>query len=346
MISIEELLTPISPDKPCGDDCSLSPDFLQLETLLRSKQETMLAKEADKAEEPNWSEIEEVCLRLLSYSKHLHVAVVLSLAWLQSRGLPGFHAGTTLLRGLLEHYWEPVYPLLDPEDSNDPTERLNIISALTRPAGTLGDSLKFIVRLRQAPVVYARDQAITTSDIIKAESNTPNARSLADTKNAISAANPAQTQAIFEALDGILDDVREIEAALGRVTEPQFHQSWKYLSDTLEDIKRRLSRYATQAASPAPAHEKATAMSQPSEERTSGGISAANGIDTREDVIRALDLICGYYSRHEPSSPIPLLLQRAQRLVNKDFMEIIKDLSPDSLKPLKVIVGETTKDAG
>jgi len=63
-------------------------------------------------------------------------------------------------------------------------------------------------------------------------------------------------------------------------------------------------------------------------------------VQSRRDVSRAIDSICGYYSRFEPSSPIPLLLRRAQRLVDKDFMAIVNDLTPEALGQLKVIVGE------
>jgi type VI secretion system protein ImpA len=46
-------------------------------------------------------------------------------------------------------------------------------------------------------------------------------------------------------------------------------------------------------------------------------------------VIDALDRICAYYAEHEPSSPLPVLLQRARRLVGKSFIEIIEDVAPD-----------------
>jgi type VI secretion system protein ImpA len=53
-----------------------------------------------------------------------------------------------------------------------------------------------------------------------------------------------------------------------------------------------------------------------------------------------LDQICDFYSRSEPSSPVPLLLKRAQRLAKMSFFEIINDLTPDSISQLKVIAGK------
>jgi len=62
-------------------------------------------------------------------------------------------------------------------------------------------------------------------------------------------------------------------------------------------------------------------------------------IRSREDVILALDKICQYYDRYEPSSPLPLLLKRAKRLANKTFLEIVKDLTPDALAQIQALGG-------
>ena len=65
----------------------------------------------------------------------------------------------------------------------------------------------------------------------------------------------------------------------------------------------------------------------------------AGEVNTREDVIRVLDKACDYFSRHEPSSPVPLLLRRAKRLVSKGFMDIIQDIAPDGVNQIKAIAG-------
>jgi type VI secretion system protein ImpA len=52
-----------------------------------------------------------------------------------------------------------------------------------------------------------------------------------------------------------------------------------------------------------------------------------------------LDTIVRYYERSEPSSPVPLILKGAQRLVNQNFVEIAKALNPDTIEKLKEIAG-------
>ena len=61
-------------------------------------------------------------------------------------------------------------------------------------------------------------------------------------------------------------------------------------------------------------------------------------IRSRDDAIRVLDQICEYFRKNEPSSPVPLLLQRAKRLLSKDFMEILRDPRIGPIIPDRVII--------
>jgi type VI secretion system protein ImpA len=46
-----------------------------------------------------------------------------------------------------------------------------------------------------------------------------------------------------------------------------------------------------------------------------------------------------YFRRNEPSSPIPLFVDRAKRLVAKDFLEVLADIAPDALAQARVAGG-------
>ena len=48
----------------------------------------------------------------------------------------------------------------------------------------------------------------------------------------------------------------------------------------------------------------------------------------RDEVIVAIEAICRFYAQAEPSSPVPLMLRRVQAWVNKDFMELIREIVP------------------
>ena len=66
----------------------------------------------------------------------------------------------------------------------------------------------------------------------------------------------------------------------------------------------------------------------------------ANGpVTSRHEVVAALDRVLDYYSLHEPSSPVPLLVGRAKRLVSMTFLDAIKELAPGGLKELQAVSG-------
>jgi type VI secretion system protein ImpA len=70
-----------------------------------------------------------------------------------------------------------------------------------------------------------------------------------------------------------------------------------------------------------------------------GSASYTGEIKSREDIVRLLDKACEYFKRNEPSSPVPLLLQRAKRLISADFMEVMRELAPDGLSQAKKNAG-------
>ncbi len=149
---IEELLKPISPEQPCGPDLSNDGRFDELETILKGKPEVDFGNIKKPAEPPDWRELEQKSAEFLRQSKHLRVAMMLGSSLLKTGGLTGLRDGLQLIRSLVEQYWGSIYPLLDPEDNNDPTYRLNLLAALTAPRGSVTGWLAIIDNLYIAPL--------------------------------------------------------------------------------------------------------------------------------------------------------------------------------------------------
>ncbi len=63
-------------------------------------------------------------------------------------------------------------------------------------------------------------------------------------------------------------------------------------------------------------------------------------INNNQDVIKTLNLVCDYYRKNEPSSPVPMLIERAIRLVGKSFMDALKDIAPTGIDEAKIIFGK------
>jgi type VI secretion system protein ImpA len=70
------------------------------------------------------------------------------------------------------------------------------------------------------------------------------------------------------------------------------------------------------------------------------GSSGANGgaaneqarryyhVELRSQAIALLDQVQQYFRRSEPSSPVPMLCQRARALAERDFMGVLRDVLP------------------
>jgi type VI secretion system protein ImpA len=62
-------------------------------------------------------------------------------------------------------------------------------------------------------------------------------------------------------------------------------------------------------------------------------------INSRDEVVKCLDLVVSFYDRTEPSSPIPHLARRVRKMVHMDFVELMEDLAPSGLKEFRLLAG-------
>jgi type VI secretion system protein ImpA len=74
-------------------------------------------------------------------------------------------------------------------------------------------------------------------------------------------------------------------------------------------------------------------------EAEQGGVQPVGGtVRNRDDVARVLDLVLDYYRRHEPSSPVPMLVERARGWIGLDFMAVLEDIAPSALVDAQAIL--------
>ncbi len=328
--TVDSLLEPISADNPCGEDIGYDPQYLELDTLIQGKPETQFAP----AEEPDWKAVMERCIALFAKSKDLRVSVRLCLGLLKTEGLPGFRDGLLVLKGLIERYWEPVFPRLDPDDGNDPLERVNILSSLSTPAGTFGDPLKFLSRLRQVPLSESPQMGrISLAQVSGVTAPGAEAISPAQAQGAFRSTPPEKLRAIYESITGAQGAVRDIDDLLTKAVGSSRAVAFDSLASLLKELQKTLAPFAA----PNESVETEAAASADGGQAVGPGISGS--VRSRQDVIRVIDQICDFYKRTEPSSPVPLILQRARRLAEMDFLQLLSDLAPDSLTQINMIAG-------
>jgi type VI secretion system protein ImpA len=338
----ELLLQPISPEEPCGPNLQYDPDFIELETIAQGKPEQQYGDTIIPAEPPEWKEVKRQALALHRRTKDLRVACHLARAAVETDGLAGFCDCLTLVRVYIEEYWEQVHPLLDPEDDNDPTERVNIIASLS-------DKLTTVAQLLKAPMIRSsmmgsfsmRDVLVAKGDAPHPGEGTPPEMSIIEASFLdIDLDKLRQSVASFE--QGYSDAVT-IEDLVTRKVGSSNAVSMEQLSGTLRsicDFMLRQLRMRESDEAPADLEADTSETSAGTGEAPARPAQGITGeIRSREDVLRTLDKICDYYDRSEPSSPVPMLLKRAKRLATKSFLDILEDLSPEGLSQARLIGG-------
>jgi type VI secretion system protein ImpA len=155
---------------------------------------------------------------------------------------------------------------------------------------------------------------------------------------------PEQLQATAGALTEALSHVSAIENKVmnevGATSAADFGPVIRQLREASRLVQEQLRRRGL-AADGAAVND--SGESQAAEMPVGGTIASVGSVPgeirSRQDVIAALGRIREYYERNEPSSPLPLLMMRAERLVNKSFIEILTDFAPEGVAQAKLIGG-------
>jgi type VI secretion system protein ImpA len=320
ILDSEKLLQEIAPDVPSGDDLEYDPAFVEMTQAAQGKAEQRMGDSVVPGEEPKWGVVKDKAIELLGRSKDLRAAVFLAQALLKVDGFPGMGEG---------------HPQLDPDDDNDPTFRVNTLSMLFDADTTLRD-------VREIPLVSSRTLGrFSLRDIDIAAGKAPAPADAAQPPAEMSVIDAAFTECELETLQATVDGVGQsieqvgaIESVLtekvGAAQSASFDALVKALKGVQDALNQQLARRGV-----------AVEGSGEEEAGTAQGAAAPIGgaVNSRQDAILVLDKVCDYFRQNEPSSPVPLLLERAKALVSKSFVEIIQDIAPDGISQVDNIRG-------
>jgi type VI secretion system protein ImpA len=375
-VDINAILEPVTADAPCGVDLEAGnkhdPAFAELERLAQGKPEQQIGTTVVPAESPDWKVLQRKAIEVLARSKDLRAATHLARSLLQTDGWAGLAEGLEVLRGLIERYWEGLYPRLDPEDGNDPTMRINIMMSITDPA--------ILSAVRGTPLVVSRSLGRFSLKDLEAATGDTGLESRGDPAGAMASIEAAAIDADLGALEAAVVALRAcltalagLEVAIAAQVPSADSLSFTKLSALLRKAEGFLAtRLAQRAPAPhfggAPGRaangagtgadidggmevDMGSGSAVGGDRQNGAGLGSAaghgggvagwsgGGIRSREDVVRALDAITAYYERHEPSSPIPIFVARCKRLVTMGFVDIVRDLVPDALAQVDVLRG-------
>lgn len=348
-LDTNSLLAPCSADAPCGVNCEYDPLYLELETLALGTPETVMGDNVIPGDDPDWRGLRKNCLELWGRTRDLRVAVYLSIASLALEGLPGFASGLKLLENLVTEHWAGCWPALDPDDDNDPTERVNIVQMLSPDLTSFGDQMKFIALLRNVKLAEGlpwrmRDLLIANGVI---ESDRPVDGALLNAE--MSGVPVSRMSESLEVVRGILATVRHIADAMNTAMADSGYVNFDALEKELKAFERFYSLHAqTPDAEEAPAaapeaagqagaapqvYASAVPAAAPARSVRPAGFTLAEFHPAnRAEALLLLKKSAEYFQTAEPTSPVPFLINRALRMAEMNFIDLLGEIDANALE--------------
>ena len=318
-------LSPVSEAQGCGPDLEYDPESLELIQAAGTP-----GSQFGPGEPANWARVGELAEALLSRTRDLRVALWWGRARLNLDGFAALPGALALICGLLDKFWDELHPLPDADDP-EALARLSVIGGLDKLDSLLGDVRNS--ELSSDPRVNGlrvRDVEVALSKVSPRPDEAP--------------LTQGQIAGMFAAVPDASANLRaQCEAALASLTQLQSVLNQRFSADKAVDLRTvRAMVTGIQSLLPAP---EAVAPVEP-QGNQSGPVATtsrvANGVysvQTRHDAVRAIELVCAYLELNEPTNPAQLLLRRAARVIDKNFLELVQELAPDAVKDVARIMG-------
>lgn len=315
-MTVEDLLEPVSADAPAGEDLSYDAERQRIEEAFE-----VASLAADVSEAVDWRETIALIEAQSRRTKDVWLAVYLARAGTRTGSLEIVETGCAMLAGLFDRYWDSVHPTLDEYGIQG---RKGPCESLTRIAEFLGPLQRTVLLTHPRLGSYSGDDfARFARDGDAAEGYGLFRAALNDTPLDV-------LETVLGRIDQIESSLRQADAILTREAAAVDETGTNFAPtfEVLSAIRRAVAPHAGVEVEAVADHveESASDMEAP----PSKG-AAVGRVDSREDVMRALDAISDYYQRREPSSPIPVALRRVRGWIGLDFMAIIKDIAPNSV---------------
>lgn len=335
IIELARVVAPVSESEPCGVD--LRWDSLYDELRAARQQGDRSAFEGETSAGPNWHRVVDRASEVLAArSKDLMIAGWLTEALLHLHGFAGVRDGLRAINGLIDGFWEQLYPR---PDDGDWEPRIAPLVWLTEPdRGARLANLLFEIPL--APNHSGDGEAYSfnywaarTPKGGSGDDEEANQRRQAEAARKAKQFDDAVAVTSRDFFTSTLEDIQACHAEVLR-----FDQSLDRLlgreapgttaiRDALakcEDLVRRIVRSKGGL-------EESVAVE--AEAQVAGATNGAPGIGgplkSREDAFRRLEEVAAFLRRTEPQSPIPYLIERAVTWGRLPFDQLLTELIKD-----------------
>jgi type VI secretion system protein ImpA len=322
----DDLLNPIPGENPSGESLRYAPVFDKIKEARRADDDAPQGEWQFERKTADYALVIKLAGETLATkSKDLQLAAWLTEAILRKEGFQGLKAGLELIKGLIDNFWDTLYPELDDGDAEMRAAPLEWLGTRMEPA------------LRSVPLTskganwfqFKESRAVGYEAAADTDAKAE-ARSTAIAEGKMSGeewdgAVAGTPKAFYAEMEETLDGILDVLEVLNIICEEKFGDvapSFGPMRTTVEEIRHTVhgllqkkrevepdegAEAAAAEEEPASAEETPAASPKPR-----GGPVAAEPVDT-DDAFQRVTAVAGYLRRNDPSSPLPYLLLRGLR---------------------------------
>ena len=325
----EGLLNPILGDNPSGKSLRYDPVYDKIREARREEDVLPQGDWSRELKKADWPLVVKLTTdALTNKTKDLQLAVWLTEALLRRDHIAGLRGGLDLLRGLMENFWDTLYPEIEDDD----------LEFRVGPLAWVGSKLDMAVRrlpLTKSKLDFFRYQESLRVGYEKdCEGNDAKtaARALAIeekkcTGEEFDEAVRATGDAYYEKLGGNLTAALESLQSLETLSDDKFGRegpNFANLRAALEDLQEFVKHYY-KPPEPEPVPEEETGQAETEEAQAETATASRPGAAAekkrsfsaepvdRDDAFARLAVVAQFLRRENPRNPVPYLLLRAMR---------------------------------
>ena len=334
-LDVEALLAPVSEAEPSGPDLSYDPEFRRI-----SRELDEAAQKDKPSEDPNMSPAAQTAAALLGRSKDLWIASHGFCCALYAGELDVCAGMLDVMAGITERFWDTCHPAID--EGSDPAGGRR---EACRQLASVGRTVRHLEKVQLSPlrakgklsfrdVAGAADPSLSAAQVL---AQMPEA-----IRRAIDDTQTADWQALSDQLGRMLAATRRIIAVFDTHAAGQGPDLG--LFDGAACRIKALSDAIIAARSPGGIVEQSPSAAPGAAPPPSSGPQMSGPIQTRQQALDQLDAVKAFFVATEPSSPLPLLIERVKRLAGMDFMQIMQNLAPGGVDDAVRMLEPPAKD--
>ncbi|MFC5742991.1 type VI secretion system protein TssA [Dyella tabacisoli] len=335
-LDLAELLAPISPDRPCGEDVSFNPVYDRVREARRADDPSLRQGEwQTELKAADWRQVIKLAGDVLAtQSKDLQMAVWLGEALISTDGLAGAAQAFELLHRLLDERWEGLFPELDGDDAEERAAKLAWFNIYA------GDALRKLPISSGVRSVTLMDwQDSREVDNLGRQSREAYQAALDEGRMTGEAFDKAMLESRADQVSAWLDQAsaalsafeplkQMVDTRLGRAAP-----SLAALEDALMRLRQVIAKTAQAKgiAGAAAATESVAQTSSTTSTETALGMLdlSANTTTSKRKALLALSQIAEFFRRTEPHNPVSFMLDKAVIWANTPLdvwlSEVVRD---------------------